>query len=147
MHIPFNRPSVGLREIERVVESFQSGHISGGGVFTKLAESKLERIIGSNRVLLTTSCTHALELASDLVNFRPGDEVVVPAYTFPTTASAFVRSGAQPIFADVDADTLNLSIEAVEAAVSKNTRAVCVVHYAGIANRLDELPDRIRLRR
>lgn len=137
--IPFNRPSLAGRELEYIQEAIGNGHISGNGAFTKQAERELARISGSHAALMTTSCTHALELSSRILNLGPGDEVIVPAYTFVSTAAAFALSGAKPIFVDVTPQTLNLDLEGVEAAITPRTRAVATVHYAGIADQVDRL--------
>lgn len=126
-------------ELEYIRAAVERGHISGNGDFSKRAESVLSQISGSPDVLLTTNCTHALELSARLIDLRPGDEVIVPAYTFVSTASAFALAGARPVFADVSPETLNLDVDAVESLITERTRAVCTVHYAGIANDIDRL--------
>ena len=103
--IPFNRASFPGEELRFVGEAIELGHISGNGKFTKESEALLSRICGSPAALLTTSCTHALELAARILRLKPGDEVIVPAYTFVSTASAFAMSGAVPVFVDVDHQT------------------------------------------
>lgn len=137
--IPFNRPTLAGPELKYISEAISAGHISGNGFFTHKAETLLAQISGSPIALLTTSCTHALELSAHILRLGPGDEVIVPAYTFVSTASAFALTGARPIFVDVDPLTLNLSLDSLERAISPRTRAVCTVHYAGIANELDKL--------
>ncbi|MDQ6846590.1 MAG: aminotransferase class I/II-fold pyridoxal phosphate-dependent enzyme, partial [Candidatus Dormibacteraeota bacterium] len=106
--IPFNRPSFVGRERVYMAEALEAGHISGDGQFTKRCHDYLERELGAERVLLTTSCTHALELSALLLDLKPGDEVIVPAFTFVSTINAFVMHGAKPVFADIRADTLNI---------------------------------------
>ena len=137
--IPFNRAAIVDHELENIAEAIRSGHISGNGKFTKEAERLLCTVSGSENVLMTSSCTHALELASRVLELGPGDEVIVPAYTFVSTASAFALTGAKPVFVDVDPLTLNLDTELVAAAITNRTKAVCTVHYAGIARDIEQL--------
>jgi len=137
--IPFNRADIGPHDIELLTESISAGHISGNGPFTKRAEEQITEIIGSNRTLLTTSCTHALEMSALLLRLKPGDEVIVPAFTFVSTASAFLLYGAKPIFVDVRQDTLNIDLDQAEAAITSRTRAICVVHYGGVACEMERL--------
>jgi len=124
-----------------VAQAVQRGHISGNGTFTREVEALLAQISGSPTALLTTSCTHALEMSARVLRLGPGDEVIVPAYTFVSTASAFALTGARPVFVDVSPLTLNLDVAAVEAAITPRTRAVCTVHYAGIAQDIDLLAE------
>jgi dTDP-4-amino-4,6-dideoxygalactose transaminase len=135
--IPFNVATITAREISMIQESITRHHISGVGPFTKLSEEFLQRELGARRVLLTTSCTHSLEMAALLAGIAPGDEVIVPSYTFVSTASAFALHGATPVFVDVDRDTLNLDFELTEAAITPRTKAICVVHYGGISADVD----------
>jgi len=137
--VPFNKAMPIGSELEYLTEAIRQGHISGNGSFTRRAEEMLARISLSRKVLLTSSCTHALELTARLLDLGPGDEVLVPAYTFVSTASAFAITGAKPIFVDVSPTTLNLDVKAVEACITDRTRAICTVHYAGIAEGVDEL--------
>ena len=137
--IPFNRADIGPHDIELLAESISAGHISGNGPFTKRAEEQITKIIGSNRTLLTTSCTHALEMSALLLRLKPGDEVIVPAFTFVSTASAFMLYGAKPVFVDVRQDTLNIDLDQAEAAITSRTRAICVVHYGGVACEMERL--------
>jgi len=137
--IPFNEAVPVGNELKYLAEAIQQGHISGNGPFTQRAERLLAQISHSPDVLMTSSCTHALELAARLLDLGPGDEVIVPAYTFVSTAAAFALTGARPIFVDVSPRTLNLDVEAVAAAITARTRAICTVHYAGIAQGVDEL--------
>ena len=137
--IPFNRPVIVGNELANIAQAIKKGHISGNGEFTKQAERLLSAVSGSKNVLLTSSCTHALELAARVLNLGPGDEVIVPAYTFVSSASAFALTGAKPVFVDVDPLTLNLDCELVESAFTSRTKAVCTVHYAGIARDIDRL--------
>ena len=130
--IPFNRPAVTGRELPYLQEALASGHLSGDGAFTARCHAMLEAITGAAKVLLTTSCTHALEMAALLANLQPGDEVLCPAFTFVSSVNAFALRGARPVFVDVRPDTLNLDERLVEAAVTPRTRALMVVHYAGV---------------
>ena len=140
MHkIPFNRADIGSQDLALLSESISNGHISGNGPFTKQAEAEISRVIRSHKTLLTTSCTHALEMSALLLNLKAGDEVIVPAFTFVSTASAFMLYGAKPVFVDVRHDTLNINPESVEAAITERTRAICVVHYGGVACEMEQL--------
>ncbi|MBJ7488839.1 MAG: dTDP-4-amino-4,6-dideoxygalactose transaminase, partial [Ilumatobacteraceae bacterium] len=137
--IPFNRAEITLDDQAMMVDSIKRGQISGNGFYTKQAEAIIEQSMGSAKALLTTSCTHALEMSALLANLKPGDEVIVPAYTFVSTASAFMLYGAKPVFVDVQSDTLNLDPELVEASITSRSRAICVVHYAGVAANIERL--------
>lgn len=137
--IPFNRADIGAQDLELLAKSISDGHISGNGPFTKRAEAEISRVIGSHKTLLTTSCTHALEMSALLLNLKAGDEIIVPAFTFVSTASAFMLYGAKPVFVDVHHDTLNIDPEAVELAITERTRAICVVHYGGVACEMEKL--------
>ncbi len=130
--IPFNSANLGSREFEYLTRAINARHISGGGPYTRQAELQLSNLHGSGRSLLTTSCTHALELSSRLLNLSEGDEVIVPSFTFVSSASAFMLSGAKPIFADVRSDTLNICPSSAESLITERTKAICIVHYAGI---------------
>jgi dTDP-4-amino-4,6-dideoxygalactose transaminase len=130
--IPFNKPFLAGPELRYVEESLRSTHMSGDGPFTKRCHALLEDMVGVPKVLLTTSCTHALEMAALLLDFRDGDEVVVPSFTFVSTVNAFVLRGARPVFVDIRPDTLNLDEIKLEAAITPRTRAAVVVHYAGV---------------
>lgn len=142
--IKFNEAGFGPRELGYAEEAIRSGHVSGNGPFTKRAEAVLTEGHGAARSLLTTSCSHALEMSALLAGLEPGDEVIVPSYTFVTTASSFLLHGATPVLVDVRADTLNLDLEAVEAAITPRTRAVCVVHYGGVGAEPEALADLCR---
>ena len=137
--IPFNRADISDVDQSYILKSIQNGYISGNGSFGKLAEKYFEESLLVRRSLLTTSCTHALEMCALLLNLKDGDEVIVPSFTFVTTASAFLMHGAKPVFVDVDEATLNIDARNIEAAITPKTRAVCVVHYAGIAVDLDAI--------
>ena len=129
----FNRPAVTGRELEYMQQALESGRLAGDGEFTKKCHMRLEEITGAAKALLTTSCTHALEMAMLLIDLQPGDEVICPAFTFVSTANAVALRGAKPVFVDVRPDTLNLDERLLEAAITRRTRAVIVVHYAGVA--------------
>ena len=130
--IPFNRPFIAGSEFEYMRQAIAGMHISGDGVFTKKCAALLEQELGAARVLLTTSCTHALEMAALLLEVGPGDEVILPSFTFVSCANAFVLRGARPVFIDVRPDTLNLDESLLEDLITARTRAVVPVHYAGV---------------
>jgi dTDP-4-amino-4,6-dideoxygalactose transaminase len=130
--IPFNVPYTTGREADYVAEAVAAGHLSGNGTFSRRCEQWLEQRIGSFRALLTPSCTAALELAAILLDTAAGDEIVMPSFTFVSTANAFVLRGATPVFVDVDPDTLTLDVDRVRAALTDRTKAVVPVHYAGV---------------
>ncbi len=131
--IPFNRASAAGKEYEYMALAVKQGHISGDGPFTQKCQSFLEQEIGVLKALLTTSCTHALDMTAMLLNFQAGDEVILPSFTFVSTANAFVLRGARPIFADIRPDTLNINEELLEALITPRTKAIAVVHYAGVS--------------
>lgn len=138
--VPFNKPYMAgneLRYIEQAITEHE--HLSGDGVFTKLCHALLQEALGVPKVLLTTSCTHALEMAALLLNIREGDEVIVPSFTFVTTINAFVLRGAKPVFVDIRPDTLNLDERLLEQAITPRTRAIVPVHYAGVACEMDTI--------
>ena len=137
--IPYNRPSIVGSELEYIQQSIAAGHISGDGPFTKKCHSLLEQILGVPKTLLTTSCTHALEMTALLLEIKPGDEVIFPSFTFVSTVNAFVLRGARPIFVDIRRDTLNLDENLLEAYITPNTRAIIAMHYAGIACEMDPI--------
>ncbi len=137
--VPFNKAGLAGAELRYMQEAIERGHISGDGPFTRECESILERDLGVARVLLTTSCTHALEMAALLLDFHPGDEVIVPSFTFVSTVNAFVLRGARPVFADVRPDTLNLDESLLERLITPRTKAIVPVHYAGVACEMDEI--------
>ncbi|MGD9905680.1 MAG: dTDP-4-amino-4,6-dideoxygalactose transaminase [Vicinamibacterales bacterium] len=144
MSIWFNRPAVTGRETANIAEAISSGHLAGDGVFTGRCHRGLEALTGAARVLLTTNCTHALEMAVMLADVGPGDEVICPPFTFVSSVNAFVLRGAAPRFVDIRDDTLNLDERQVEAAITPRTRAIMVVHYAGVGAELDALADLAR---
>jgi dTDP-4-amino-4,6-dideoxygalactose transaminase len=130
--IPFNRPYLDGREFQYMQRAIANLHVSGDGQFTKKCHALLEEMLGVPRVLLTTSCTHALELAALLLEIQPGDEVIVPAFTFVSTVNAFVLRGARPVFAEIRPDTLNMDESLLERLITPRTKAIVVVHYAGV---------------
>jgi dTDP-4-amino-4,6-dideoxygalactose transaminase len=139
--IPFNKPCLSGMEMTYIAQAVQNGHISGDGPFSRKCHAWLENAFGVPKVLLTTSCTHALELAAFLLDLKPGDEVITPAFTFVSTINAFVIRGARPVFADIRRDTLNLDEKQLEKLISPRTRAILVVHYAGVGCEMDTILD------
>jgi len=137
--IPFNRPYMTGRELAYIAQAHANGHLSGDGPFTKRCNAWLEQTTGAMRALLTHSCTAALEMAALLLDLEPGDEVIMPSFTFVSTANAFVLRGAVPVFVDIRADTLNIDENLIEAAITPRTRAICVVHYAGVGCEMDAI--------
>jgi dTDP-4-amino-4,6-dideoxygalactose transaminase len=137
--IPFNRPYVTGAETGLMIDAMRRGHISGDGYYTARASQLLADILNVPDVLLTTSCTHALEMAAMLLGIEPGDEVIMPSFTFVSTANAFVLRGAQPIFVDIRLDTHNINEKLIEQSITPRTRAIVVVHYAGIACEMDQI--------
>jgi dTDP-4-amino-4,6-dideoxygalactose transaminase len=137
--ISFNKPSIVGAELIYVGQAVAGGHASGDGPFTKRVEQLMQTQFGAPRVLLTTSCTAALEMAAMLCELEPGDEVILPSYSFVSTANAIVLRGATPVFVDVRPDTLNIDEGLIEAAVTPRTKAIFVVHYAGVACAMDEI--------
>lgn len=141
MVIPFNRPFTIGSELEYIADAVVRGHLSGDGHYTQLCHRWLEQRLGAQRALLTHSCTAALEMAAILCDIRPGDEVIMPSYTFVSTANAFVLRGGVPVFVDIRRDTLNLDETLIEAAITPKTRAIVPVHYAGVACEMDVIMD------
>jgi dTDP-4-amino-4,6-dideoxygalactose transaminase len=137
--IPFNRPWLCGRELHYIAEAIQSGHSSGNGAFTHRCQKLLQQLLGVERALLTTSCTDALEMAALLLDLGPGDEVIVPSYTFVSTANAFALRGTQIVFSDVRPDTLNLDEAKLESLITERTRAIVVVHYASVGCEMDAI--------
>jgi dTDP-4-amino-4,6-dideoxygalactose transaminase len=138
-HIPFNRPLAGSRELGYISEAVANRHLSGDGPFTVRCQDWLEENLGVDRAMMVHSCTAALELAALLLEVGPGDEVIMPSFTFVSTANAFVLRGATPVFVDVRPDTLNIDEKAIEAAVTARTRAIVPVHYAGVPCAMDDI--------
>ncbi|NMC21850.1 MAG: dTDP-4-amino-4,6-dideoxygalactose transaminase [Thermogutta sp.] len=139
--IPFNKPFIAGKELYYIAQAVTMGNIAADGYFTKACSRLLEERFGINKVLLVPSGTAALELAAMLCDLRPGDEVIMPSYTFVSTASAFARVGAKPVFVDIRPDTLNIDETKIEAAVNERTRAVVPVHYGGVACEMDAIMD------
>jgi dTDP-4-amino-4,6-dideoxygalactose transaminase len=137
--IPFNKPSATGNEAAYIAAAIANHHISGDGAYTHKCQEFLEQLLGVPKVLLTTSCTHALEMAALLLDFEPGDEVLLPSFTFVSTVNAFVLHGAKPVFVDIQPDTLNLDPTMLAAAVTPRTRAVVPVHYAGVGCEMDSI--------
>ena len=137
--IPFNKPFLSGKEISYIEQSIQSGRISGDGMFTKKCHEFFEKNLGIKKCLLTTSCTDALEMAAILINIKAGDEVIVPSYTFVSTANAFVKQGAKIVFADSYLNNPNLDPANIEALITDRTKAIVPVHYAGIACDMDAI--------
>lgn len=139
--IPFNRPSLEGQESVYIAEAIANGHVSGDGSFTRKCQEFLEHELGFSKVLLTTSCTHALEMAAFLLEIQPGDEVIIPSFTFVSTANAFVGRGAKPVFVDIRPDTLNMNQDLLESLITTRTRAILPVHYAGVGCEMDTILD------
>ena len=139
--ISFNRPCLAGNEYKYIAEAIANGHASGDGPFTRRCHELLERELHAPKVLLTTSCTHALEMAALLLDCGPDDEIIVPSFTFVSTANAFALRGARIVFADIRPDTLNLDENRLESLVTKRTKAVIPVHYAGVACEMDTICD------
>src|SRR3954470_14647592 len=135
--IPFNRPAVTGREFAYLEDAIRAGQISGDGIYTAKCQALLEDLLGVPTTLLTTSCTHALELAALLLDLQPGDEVIVPAFTFVSSVNAFVLRGARPVFIDIRRDTLNADETLLEPLITPRTKAIVVMHYAGVACEMD----------
>ena len=146
MRIPFNKPFTVGDELRNIETAVREGHLAGDGRFTRQCHGWLERTLGARRALLTHSCTAALEMAAILCNLEPGDEVIMPSFTFVSTANAFVLRGAVPVFVDIRADTFNLDERLLGAAVTPRTKAIVPVHYAGISCEMDTIMDFARER-
>lgn len=141
LKVDFNRPVLLGRELEYIQQAIDNGHISGDGPFTKRCHTFLETTLGIPKALLTTSCTHALEMAAILLEIQPGDDVIIPDFTFVSTVNAFVLRGANPIFVDIRPDTLNLDESRLEPAITPKTRAIVPVHYAGVGCEMDAITE------
>ena len=137
--IPFNKPSFLGNEQTYIAEAIANGHISGDGIFTRKCHRLLEEILKVPKVFLTTSCTDALEMAALLLEIQPGDEVIVPSFTFISTANAFVLFGARPVFVDIRADTLNLDESKLESAITPSTKVITTVHYGGVGCEMNDI--------
>ena len=138
-HIPFNRPVITGKELFYISQAIHSGKLSGDGNFTKKCHQILEQTLNVPKALLTTSCTHALEMAALLLDIRPGDEVIVPSFTFVSTINAFVLRGVKPVFIDIREDTLNMDESKLERLITPRTRAILPVHYAGVGCEMDTI--------
>jgi dTDP-4-amino-4,6-dideoxygalactose transaminase len=139
MHIPFNKPHMTGVELEYIRQAYEKGHLSGDGPFTRKCHEWLEERTGCHKALLTHSCTAALEMAAILADIGPGDEVIMPSYTFVSTANAFVLRGSVPVFVDIRPDTLTIDERIIEEAVTDRTKAIVVVHYGGVACDMDPI--------
>jgi dTDP-4-amino-4,6-dideoxygalactose transaminase len=139
IQIPFNRPFTTGDELDYIRAAIATPKLSGDGPYTAQCHNLLEQSLGIQKALLTTSCTHALEMAAQLVEIGPGDEVILPAFSFPSTANAFVLRGARPVFVDVRPDTLNIDETHVEQRITNRTKAIFVVHYAGVGCEMDTI--------
>lgn len=145
-NIPFNKPYMTGHELEHIAQAHANGHLSGDGMFTKKCHAWLEARSGAHKALLTHSCTAALEMAAILADIQPGDEIIMPSYTFVSTANAFVLRGGVPVFVDIRPDTLNIDETLIEAAITERTKAIVPVHYAGVACEMDTIMDIARRR-
>lgn len=139
LSIPFNRPAFVGNELHYITQAMQNGHSAGDGAYSRLCQSLLESSLVTEKILLTTSCTDALEMSSLLLNLAPGDEVIVPSFTFVSTANAFALHGAKPVFADIRPDTLNLDESQLERLITPQTKAIVPVHYAGVGCEMDTI--------
>lgn len=139
--IPFNKPYLTGKELEYVAQAHSNGQLAGDGAFTRQCSNWLEQNTGCSKALLTHSCTAALEMAAILADIKPGDEVIMPSFTFVSTANAFVLRGGVPVFVDIRPDTLNINESLIEAAISAKTKAIVPVHYAGVACAMDPISD------
>lgn len=141
MKIPFNKPYMTGKELWYIAQAHANGHLAGDGSFTKQCSRWLEARTGAGKALLTHSCTAGLEMAAFLADLKPGDEVIMPSYTFVSTANAFVLRGAVPVFVDIREDTLNIDEKLIEDAITERTRAIVPVHYAGVGCEMDAIMD------
>lgn len=139
MNVSFNRSSLQGRELEYIFQTISAGQIAGDQTFSKKCHALLESVLGVRKALVTTSCTHALEMAALLLDIQPRDEVIVPSFTFVSTPNAFVMRGARPVFCDVRPDTLNLDESKLESLITPRTKAIVPVHYAGVACEMDDI--------
>ena len=139
MKIPFNKPYLTGKETHYIYQAVNSGKISGDGIFTKKCHAFFENKFGFNKTLLTTSCTDALEMASILIDIQPGDEIIAPSFTFVSTVNAFVLRGANIIFADSETNTPNIDASQIEKLITSKTKAIVIVHYAGMACDMDAI--------
>ena len=140
MKLPFNKPSLVGKEMEYIEDSLSKGHISGNGEYTKQAEKLIVKIF-KRPTLITSSCTHSLEMCAKLLSLNVEDEIIMPSYTFVSTANAFAQAGARPVFADINLNDLNINIESTEKLITKKTKAICIVHYGGAGASPDKFRD------
>ena len=141
MKIPFNKPFVVGKELYYIAQAVQQGHLSGDGMFTSKCNAWIQNKFEAKKVLLTHSCTAALEMAAILCDIQPGDEFIVPSYTFVSTVNAFVLRGGVPVFVDIRPDNLNIDEKLIEAAITPKTKAIVPVHYAGVGGEMDVIMD------
>lgn len=141
INIPFNKPYMTGNELKYIAQAIDYGQVSGDGPFSQKCHATFEQSLGVPKALLTTSCTHALEMAAILLNLQPGDEVIVPSFTFVSTINAFVLRGARPVFADVRPDTLNMNEALLEGLITSRTKAIVPVHYAGVGCEMDAITE------
>ena len=141
VHIPFNRVDIQGNELEYIKQAIASAHISGDGAFTQKCNYYLEKELGVKKTLFTTSCTHALEMTAILLDIKPGDEVIIPSFTFVSTVNAFVMRGAKPIFIDIRPDTLNMDESQLEGLITEKTKAIIPVHYGGVGCEMNIIMD------
>src|SRR3954454_20739063 len=137
--IPFNQSSLMGRELEHIFRTMTVGQIAGDQTYSKRCHALLEEVLGVKKALITTSCTHALEMCGLLLDVQPGDEVIVPSFTFVSTANAFALRGARIVFADIRPDTLNIDETRLERLITHRTKAIVPVHYAGVACEMDTI--------
>ncbi|MCW5202178.1 dTDP-4-amino-4,6-dideoxygalactose transaminase [Desulfobulbus sp. US4] len=141
MPIPFNKPFIVGKELYYIAQAVLEGHIAGDGLFTQKCHALLEKKFNASKVLLTHSCTAALEIAALLCDIQPGDEVILPSFTFVSTANAFCLRGAKPVFVDIRRDTLNINEDLIEQAITERTKVIIPVHYAGVGCEMDRIMD------
>jgi dTDP-4-amino-4,6-dideoxygalactose transaminase len=141
MRVPFNRPYFSGNEVTYMKQAIETAHLSGDGDFTKKCNAFLEKLTSSPKALLTTSCTHALEISALLLDIQPGDEFILPSFTFVSTANAFALRGAKPVFVDIRPDTLNINETLVEEKITARTKAILPVHYAGVSCEMDAISE------
>jgi len=139
IRVDFNKPTIAGKELEYIQQAITAAKISGDGSFTEKCNQLLEEISGAKKVLITTNCTHALEMAALLLHIQPGDEIIIPSFTFVSTVNAFVLRGARPVFIDVRPDTLNLDETQLERLITPNTKGIVPVHYAGVGCEMDTI--------
>jgi len=139
IQIPFNKPSLVGKELNYISDALREGHASGDGAYTKRCHVLLEQTLNVPKVLLTTSCTHALEMGALLLDIQPRDEVIIPSFTFVSTVNAFVLHGAHPVFIDIRPDTLNMDEAKLEQLITPRTKAIVPMHYAGVGCEMDDI--------